>query len=135
MTGILADNDVEGHLERLVDRWQSPVWREVWLGLNLQVHTFEDLGLARNTPDTIVWQVCQQHAIALITGNRHREGPQSLEAAIQAQNTPHSLPVFTIGDPRRLLRDKAYLERTAERLLEYFLEIDRVLGAGRLYVP
>ncbi len=46
-----------------------------------------------------------------------------------------SLPVFTIADANRVVNDRDYARRVAEKLLEYLLMIDGVRGAGRMYVP
>jgi hypothetical protein len=73
--------------------------------------------------------------VALITANRNANSSDSLEATIRRQNTPDCSPVFTFADATRLIRDRTYAERVAVKLLEYFLEIDRVRGAGRLFVP
>ncbi len=78
---------------------------------------------------------CRTDGIVLITGNRNNDGPESLEATILELNEPHSLPVLTIGHPQRVLRESAYADRIAERILELLLDLDRVRGAGRLYVP
>ena len=135
MTGILADINVQGHLEVLLQVWQSEEWRDVWQGLVLSVHTFENLGLSREAPDTLVWRACQDAGIVLLTANRNDEGPDSLEATIREHNTEQSLPVFTLADPRRVQLDAAYAARVAIKLLQYFLEIDTVRGTGRLCVP
>jgi uncharacterized protein with von Willebrand factor type A (vWA) domain len=58
-----------------------------------------------------------------------------LEAVIQNENQPDSLPVKTIADATRILQDRLYAERVAERLLEYLMRIDEVRGTGRIYVP
>lgn len=135
MTGILADNDVAGQMAILVRLWHSDLWQEIWTALNIPVLTFEDLGLARDVSDAILWRACQDRQVLLITGNRNDEGPDSLETTIRTQNAPTCLPVFTIADPDRIHQSKAYAERVAEQLLEYLLEIDKVRGTGRLYVP
>jgi hypothetical protein len=70
-----------------------------------------------------------------ITANRNAEGPDSLEAAIRTLGTARSLPVVTIGDPDRLLRDRDYAQRAAAQLLEYLLDLENLRGTGRLYVP
>jgi hypothetical protein len=70
-----------------------------------------------------------------VTANRNADGPDSLEATLRTQNTATSLPVFTIADAKRVLRSREYAERVALRLLDYLLDIDRVRGAGRLYLP
>ncbi len=67
--------------------------------------------------------------------NRNQRGPDSLEAVIRAENQPDSLPVMTIGDADRVLEDRLYAEKVAERLLDYLMRIDELRGTGRLYVP
>lgn len=135
MMGILADNNAQGHVEILVQIWQSDAWREFWTDLNVSLLTFGDLGLTPEVPDALLWNACQQRQVVLITYNRNAKGPDSLEETIRAHNAPHSLPVFTIANADRVHTSKAYAERVAERLLEYLLEIDKVRGTGRLYVP
>jgi hypothetical protein len=133
--GILADVNVQGHVELLRLVWESAYWRELWSALALPVRTFAEVGLANNVPDTLVWQLCQQRQLALITANRNNEGADSLETAIRTSNTSESLPVFTLADPEQIRHSRAYAERVAEKLLEYLLEIDQVRGTGRLYLP
>jgi hypothetical protein len=58
-----------------------------------------------------------------------------LEAVIRDENQPHSLPVITIADLNRVLRDRLYAEKVAERSLEHLFAIDDFRGAGRIYVP
>jgi hypothetical protein len=58
-----------------------------------------------------------------------------LEEVIQRLGTSTSLPVFTIADPDRLIRDRDYAERTAVRLLEYIDDLENMRGTGRLFVP
>ena len=55
-------------------------------GGNLE--SFERLGIAPDTLDTDLWQLCQTHQIVLLTGNRNAEGTDSLEAAIASLGTP-----------------------------------------------
>ncbi len=83
----------------------------------------------------MIWQACQTRQVALLTANRNADRPDSLEETIRRENTPDCLPVFTFADATRIIRDRNYAERVAVRLLEYFLEIDNVRGAGRLFVP
>jgi len=59
----------------------------------------------------------------------------SLEAALRTLNTPDSLPIFTLADAKRVLRDREYAERVADQFLEYLYDIPRLLGAGRMYLP
>jgi len=135
MTGILADNDVQRQVEILIHILESETWREIWRSLALSVLTFEDLALPRNASDALLWQTCQLRQVILVTANRNDEGPESLEATIRQFNQPNHLPVFTLADPKRIRRDRAYADQVSERLLEYLLEIERIRGVGRLYLP
>jgi hypothetical protein len=132
---ILADADVRGQVRVLASILNGPTWRELWAQLQLSLLTFRALGLNPNVSDAVLWQVCQQQQVVLITANRNAEGPDSLEATLRAHNTLTSLPVFTLADPRRVLHSREYAERVVESLLEHLLEIDAYRGAGRLYLP
>jgi hypothetical protein len=114
---------------------KAPSRTEIWTYLNLTVRFFPDLGMDRATPDRDVWRRSQEAELALITANRNEEGSDSLEATVRQLNARESLPVFTLADPERLVADRAYAERTADRLLEYLFDIEKYRGTGRLYVP
>jgi hypothetical protein len=135
MRGMMADHDSEGHLTILTGHLEKEPWHEFWVSLNLVRLTFADLGLTPDAPDAQLWQVCQHEQIVLVTRNRNADDPDSLETTIRTQNTLASLPVFTLTNADRVLQDGAYAERAARRLLEYLLEIDKVRGTGRLYLP
>jgi hypothetical protein len=93
------------------------------------------VGLAANASDAAVWSFCQQEELILLTANRNEAGPDSLEAILRARNSPTSLPVFTLADPRHFEVSREYAERVAERLLEYLMDIDQFRGTGRLFLP
>ena len=135
MKGILADINIQGHVAILERVWKGKVWGDVWAGLSLTVRTFADVGLPANASDAVVWHLCQQQELVLITANRNDEVPDSLEATIRDHNTVASLPVFTLADSEGVRHSHSYAERVAESLLEYFVDIDKVRGTGRLYVP
>jgi hypothetical protein len=135
MRGILADINVGKQRRAILAIWSSDTGRDLWNGLGLSVVAFPALGLSYDSPDAQIWRTCQREGLVLVTGNRNKRGTDSLEAVIQAENQPDSLPVVTIGDPRRMLYDRLYTEKVAERLLDYLMRIDEVRGAGRLYVP
>ena len=135
MPGLLADNNVEGQVKLLLQICQTSRWRELWDSLNLVVETFEDLGLSRDASDLVLWQTCQVHELVLITANRNYDRPDSMEAAIRNFNTPVSLPVITLADPKRILESGDYAERVVERILEYLIDLERYRGTGRLFVP
>jgi len=135
MPKIMADHNAEGQLQVLINVWSSREWGDVWAEQPCEIETFNRLGIPHDTPDTELWEVCQQHEIVLVTGNRNAEGNDSLESAINRLGTARSLPVVTIADPDRLMRDRDYTERAAVQLLEFLLDLDNLRGAGRLYIP
>ncbi len=135
MPAIMADHDIEGHLQVLLKILTSEDWRELWDELAFSIESFESLGIPYNTPDSKLWRVCQTQQIVLITGNRNKAGSDSLESTIQQYNTSSSIPVLTIGEPSRILTSRDYTQRIAERLLEYLIDLDNIRGTGRLYLP
>ena len=135
MKGITADVNIQRQWQIVLGHLVSDRWREIWDSLGLQSETFATLGLSPDAPDEAVWMLCQARQVVLITNNRNARGPTSLHSAIVRLNSRTSLPVFTIGDSDRVLESPAYADFVAERLLEYLLDIDRVRGTGRLYIP
>lgn len=135
MPAIMADHDIEGHVQVLLRLIGSTEWSELWQEMAVQIESFTSLGLPYNTPDAELWHLCQTRQIVLITGNRNKIGPEALEATIERSNTPDSLPVLTIGDPARTLTSRAYADRVVTRLLEYLLDLEQYRGTGRLYLP
>ena len=108
---------------------------EGWLKLlDIPMLTFDDVGLPIDSNDRDVWRFAQDKQLILLTGNRNRDGADSLEQTIRNENTPNSLPVVTIGIVDRL-EERAYREQCAERLVEIILSIENYLGVGRIYIP
>jgi hypothetical protein len=135
MRGILADNDVEGIVRILQYIWRSDQWRDLWNELGLSVESLATLGLSRESADAVIWRTCQAAGLVLITANRNSDSADSLEIAIRREGQLDSLPVITVANPQRLLLDRVYAERVAERLLDDLINIDQFRGAGRIYVP
>lgn len=132
---ILADVNIEGHAEVILDVLESESWHELWAEVNLPFLTFEDLHWDREMSDALLWQTCQEQQFILLTANRNAEDPDSLELTMRARNTADSLPIFTLADADRVLDSRDYAQRVAARLLDYLQTIDRVHGTGRLYLP
>jgi hypothetical protein len=132
---LLADVNIQGHIDAMVRRMQSEPWIGFWNHLELSYLSFADLGLSPSDSDAVVWHRCQERRAFLLTNNRNDDGPDSLEATIRAYNTPQSIPVFTVGDADRLKNEREYSERVIWTLLDYLLEIDNLYGAGRLFLP
>jgi hypothetical protein len=133
--GILADVNCEGHLRYLLQLLRDETRREFWDYLALATPTFADLGLQAASSDREVWLCCQREQLVLLTINRNDDGPDSLEATIRSLWTAESLPVLTLSDPERLLHDRAYAERAADKLLQYLFDIEKHLGTGRGFIP
>jgi hypothetical protein len=89
MPTIMADHDVEGHVHVLLRLLLSDEWYPLWTEMGYTVVSFESLGLPTTTSDVELWQLCQAQQIVLITGNRNKDGPRSLEATIQ-HTTQHA---------------------------------------------
>ena len=136
MRGILADVNVEGHLDRIITVFlESPEWIEFWSELELTAESFESLGLDPDTPDDEIWRACQQKGLVLVTTNRNSDGPTSLESVMRNENTLSSLPIITIADAVRVINDRAYAELVSIKILEYLTDMRDYLGSGRLYAP
>jgi hypothetical protein len=135
MVRLLADNDVVGHVEDLVQEMRSPRWADFWASLGLALVYFRDVGLTPDSSDRTIWQTCQAEQLLLVTNNRNQNDPGSLEAAIRELNGPDSLPVFTISDLGTFRTNRAYAERVVERLYEYVIDIEGLRGTGRLFLP
>jgi len=135
VNGLVADANIQGQVEYLVQRMEADDWADFWLALGLVLHRFEDVGLSASSTDLEVWNVCQAEQLILITDNRNLDSEDSLEATIRRNNTPESLPVFTIADMNEFRTNGSYVERVVEALYDYLLKIDDVRGTGRLYLP
>lgn len=133
--GILADIHMKGPVADLARAMQGPTWVEFWNDLDLDLVTFEDVGLTATTTDEEIWHKCQEQQLVLITNNRNQESPDSLEATIRRYNGPKSLPVFTIGDLDRFRKDRVYAERVLERFYECLVDMETLLGTGRVFLP
>ena len=131
VTGLIADADVRGPFRTLIAACHGPVWREIWHELRVGIFTFDDLGLPDHALDAQVWTACQSRGLILVTGNRNSSGPDSLEATIRTRGTASSLPVFTLADPKRILRDRGYAEDVAARMIERLMDIEQSRGSGR----
>lgn len=135
VAGLVADANCVGQLALLVQVLRADWRQEVWEALQLPVLTFADLGLPAEASDRVVWETCQRAHVILLTANRNEAGPDSLEATLRHANTPASLPVFTLANDQRVLRERAYAEAVAGRLREVVFDIEPYRSMGRLYLP
>jgi hypothetical protein len=133
--GLMADANIQGQVEYLVERMKADAWAGFWQGLGLVLYRFENFGLSASATDLEIWNVCQTEQLLLITDNRNLDSEDSLEATIRRNNNPGSLPVFTVADMNEFRTNSSYVERVIEVLYDYLLRIDDVRGTGRLYLP
>jgi hypothetical protein len=132
---LLVDANLDGHAGLLDIRFRGETWREVRDYLDVHFVHFEQVGLDRTATDDMVWRLCQENGYYLLTANRNRQSDDSLQATIQREGTPESLPVFTFADADRIYQSAAYLDEVVESLLEYLLDEANLRGTGRLFLP
>ena len=135
MLTLLLDENIDGYAEYLSRVIYSPEWSEISSFLAVRFVTFEEVGLAKGTPDERIWELCQQQQFYLITDNRKDDGPDSLESMIRTRGLPTSLPMSTISDIQRLRSEREYVEILVVKLLEYLIDATNLRGVGRLYLP
>jgi hypothetical protein len=131
---ILTDNDVVGAVRVFRRILVSPEWVGLAATLAIEFIELKDIDLPVDAPDVVVWRRSQEVGALLITGNRS-SGEGSLDQTIAAQGRPASLPVLTIGDPRRVIRDPAYARECVLSLLDFVDRIETLRGTGRLFIP
>ena len=136
MRAIMADNDIQGQMRVLVLLLESDAWLDIWASLNPR-HSDLCRSFLRSKRGRCarLWHACQREQIVLITANRNKAGPDSMEATIQAFNTTSSLPVFTLADSKQIIASRDYANRVVARFLQYLMEIDNVRGTGRVWLP
>jgi hypothetical protein len=132
---LLADVNIQGHIDVMVKRMQAEPWREFWNYLKLSYLSFSDVGLSPTDSDAVIWHRCQERQLFLLTNNRNDDGPDSLESTIRTCNTAQCLPVFTIGDAEQLNNEREYSDRVIWALVDYLLDSENLRGTGRLFLP
>jgi hypothetical protein len=108
--------------------------RDLAAGISLTFIDFESLSLVPTASDRAVWQACQAAGVVLITANR-TGGQESLTEVLSELSDDNTLPVITIGNAKRAVRDRNYLEDCAFALLDLIENIETLRGTGRLFIP
>lgn len=129
---FLIDHNLEGHAVILLGAIANQGWLDF---ISIQFVTFQEIGLAIESSDRIVWQLAQTQQMILLTANRSMKGTDSLEQVMREENQPTSLPVITIGNANRLLVDFEYREKCAEKLIEITVDIEDYNGTRRIFIP
>lgn len=128
---VLVDYNLKGYVVLL----QGTLASEGWLNLlSIRFMILEEVGLAVDSSDRLIWQFAQANQMLLLTANRNAKGKDSLEQTIREEGTPTSLPVITIGSIDRLI-EREYREQCSARLAEIVLYIENYLGVSRLFIP
>ena len=104
MITFLVDHNIVGHARTLFRTVAAQGWLEL---LPMRLVLLADVGLTRRSKDREIWLACQATQMVLLTANRSEDDPDSLEAVLRNEGTGESLPVVTISDSDRLLRDPA----------------------------
>lgn len=131
VTTILVDRDLEGYSDFIAVGWRETGWDQL---LPLEFKWSVDFALPADYPDQDIWRFVQQEGLLLVTSNRNREDDTSLQATIERENTPESLPVITIPHKESLLLAE-YRQRVAHRLADILIYPEDYRGAGRVFVP
>ena len=107
-----------------------------WLDLiSLSFVFFQDVNLAPDSNDRLVWRFAQANQMILLTANRNMKGEDSLEQVFREENTPDSLPIVTIANLDRFSYEAKYRSQCADRVIEIVLAIENYKGVGRIYIP
>ena len=133
MPVVLSDHNCEGHARAIFRELDKLGYTDL---LSLRLLLFSDIGLPVNAEDELVWATCQTNGYLLLTGNRNAtDGSRSLEMIMRRLVTADSLPVLTISDVRRVMRDADYIRQCATQLANIVLNVERLRGVSRLYLP
>lgn len=135
MKGIMSDVNMEGQSRIIIENLRRGTFSEVWEELGFQLSFFADHCLQPNLPDRDVWRFCQANGWVLLTDNRNADDKDSLQQTIAEEGTLTSLPIITVSNATRLVKDLNYRQDVAISLLEYLLDIDLYRGSGHLYLP
>lgn len=128
---ILLDHDIEGYATFLQTGLKETGWHQY---LSVQFIRLNDLGLPDDYSDKDIWRQSQADGLLLITHNRNRDDETSLQATIERESGPDSLPVITISTIEKLaLRD--YRQQAVHKLAEIIIYLDNYRGTGRIYIP
>ena len=131
MITVLVDHDIEGQALALWGTLGKTGWLEI---VDIELITFQDVGLPFDSSDRKVWRFAQANGMILLTNNRNMDGDDSLEQTLRDENKLASLPVLTIANANRL-SERLYRERCATQILEIVIDLDTNLGRSRIYIP
>lgn len=111
---FLVDHNLERHALIL----SGSISNQGWLNfLTIRFVTLEEMALAVESNDRVIWQFAQSNRMILLTANRRMKGKDSLEQVLREEDTLTSFPVITLGDADRFLNDSDYREQCVNSLI------------------
>jgi predicted nuclease of predicted toxin-antitoxin system len=128
---ILVDYNLTGYIVLFQGTLAADGWLEL---LSIRFATLQEVGLAADTNDRMIWRFAQANQMLLLTANRNAKGEDSLEQTIREEGASTSLPVITIGNLDRLVEQK-YREQCSARLADIVFSIENYLGVNRVFIP
>ncbi len=128
---FLIDHNIEGQSKRLWGTIQDEGWLDL---VKIRFVTFEEVQLPIESSDRIVWCFAQEYKMIILTANRKMKGRDSLEEIIRSENTVNSLPVITIENVDRM-NERVYREQCAARIIDIMIDLENLIGVGRIYIP
>lgn len=129
---ILSDENCMGQVEAIFNELDHLGYVELF---EIELIDWVQAGLVKGTGDEAIWHFCQEHNCLLVTGNRTgKDREKSLESVVRRFVTPTSLPVLTISNLKRVMRDRKYCIACAQRLADILFELDVYRGVTRLYL-
>ena len=128
---FLIDHNIRGQAQLLFRMIEYQGWLDL---VKINFVTFEEMDLAIDSNDRLVWRSAQANQMILLTANRSMKGEDSLEQVMREENKPELFPVITIGNIDRLTESE-YRERCVTRLVEIVLYVENYLGTRRIFIP
>jgi hypothetical protein len=132
MQGLLADVNVQGHLSHLRHCLESMDLWDMLAGEGIRFETFADHNLPRDLDDRPLWNFCQSNGWVLFTNDKNNDDSDSLQATLDDSWKVGHLPVLTLSNQGKFVRDGLYTRQVASDTAELLLDIK--LG-GPLYRP
>ena len=128
---VLLDRDLDGEDKYFEAGMKETGWDRL---LTISFKRFRDFAIPDNETDREVWRFVQHQGFLLITNNRNRDDDTSLQATMERENTPESLPIITISR-KEDLKQSEYRQEVITRLADIIIYLDDYRGAGRLFAP
>lgn len=137
MQGMLADINVQEHLPYLRQSLES---MDLWSLLEeaeIRFTIFADHDLPRNLDDRSLREFCQKAGWVLFTNDKNNDGPNSLQATMEDSWKIGDLPVLTLSNQGKFVRNGTYASKVAKDVADllYGIQSGDPLDRLRILVP